>query len=91
MLNSIEKAILDFDFGNYGLDVVEKTKDDLFARDWVYDLAKLIGARVLVQFTDQAITAELITASEMDVIHYTIDKLIADGNHIITIRGTKIG
>ena len=42
----IVQAIEDFDFGNYGLDDVEFTKDDPTTRDWIYDLASKIKENI---------------------------------------------
>lgn len=39
---SILQSITEFDFGDYGLDLVEKTKDDTATTEWVYDLANKI-------------------------------------------------
>ena len=36
---SIIKSLMEFDFGNYGLDDVEFTKEDTATTEWVYDLA----------------------------------------------------
>jgi len=39
---SIIKSITEFNFGDYGLDPVEETKDDTATSEWVYDLANKI-------------------------------------------------
>lgn len=40
--DSIIRSILSFDFGDYGFDFVEITKEDTGTNEWVYDLAHKI-------------------------------------------------
>lgn len=37
--HNIVKAIVRFDFSDYGLDDVEETKHDTATSEWIYDLA----------------------------------------------------
>lgn len=39
---SIIQSLMEFNFGNYGLDAVEETKEDTATTEWVYDLATKI-------------------------------------------------
>lgn len=44
LFQSIVESIDQFDFGDYGLDNVEETKEDTATTDWLYDLAYKIEA-----------------------------------------------
>lgn len=43
---NIVAAIEDFDFGDYGFDEVEFTKDDPDTREWIHGLAAAIQEKI---------------------------------------------